>query len=282
MTHASYHDIPEKFSENFQEISEKYSHFLLDMWGVVHDGFHALPGAINTLNQLRVNKKKILFISNSSRPAASLEKLMDGMGIHRHEHYDHIHSSGDAVIEGLSDTSNKFSKKHYYYLGDTEHSHPLLPHIKGEQVLSLDEASYVLLTALTPTIDMVLEEALEKNLTLICANPDIVAPHGKVISYCPGLAAQKYEKKGGHVIYYGKPFPPIYESSLKKIGSPPLKNILTVGDSLHTDIKGANAMGLDSLLIHSGIHHADSLDMLKNKFKKESAFPTYILSRFNW
>lgn len=268
--------------DRLRDIVAPYSHFLLDMWGVVHNGVDALPGALDCLENLKLDGKQILFITNSSRPGPDLAQLIAGMGIHPHTHYDYIHSSGDAVIEALQDPKNDFAGKPYYYLGDTVHGHPLLPHIPGQHVQHLKEAAYVLFTALTPLTDVVLEEALSLELPLLCANPDVLAIHGNNISYCPGLAAQAYEKKGGTVLYYGKPYPLIYESALKKLGSPALKKVLAVGDSLHTDIQGANTLEIDSVFVHSGIHREDSLPFLLGQFKTEGIFPQYVLPRFIW
>jgi HAD superfamily hydrolase (TIGR01459 family) len=278
MKHASYQGT----YDHFRDIASKYSHFLLDMWGVVHNGVEALPGAIDCLENLKLDHKHILFLTNSSRPNEDLAQLISKMGIHQGVHYDYIHSSGDAVLEGLHNANNDFAGKKYYYLGDTVHGHPLLPLVPGQQVSSLEEADYVLFTALTPLTDVVLEEALKLDLPLLCSNPDVVAIHGNNLSYCPGLAAQKYEKKGGIVIYYGKPYPPIYESALKKLGAPSLKEVLAVGDGLHTDIQGANTMKIDSVFVHSGIHREDSLPHLQEKFQNKNIHPTYILPRFIW
>ncbi|MFN7662484.1 MAG: TIGR01459 family HAD-type hydrolase [Alphaproteobacteria bacterium] len=276
------HSFSPNTSDHFRHIANAYSHFLIDMWGVVHNGVESLPGALDCLENLKAHDKTILFITNSSRPAADLAHLVSGMGIHPGRHYDYIHSSGDAVIEGLQTLHPDLKGKPYYYLGDTVHGHPLLPFVSGDSTPNLDQAAYILFTALTPFTDMVLEEALKLNLPLICANPDVVAIHGKNLSYCPGLAAQKYEKQGGNVIYYGKPYPPIYESALKKMGSPSLKNVVAVGDGLHTDIQGAQTMKIDSVLIHGGIHQGDSLEILQKKFQTENIYPHYILPRFCW
>lgn len=278
MKHSSYQGT----SEHFRDIASKYSHFLLDMWGVVHNGVEALPGALDCLENLKLDNKHILFITNSSRPNKDLAQLVAKMGIYPGTHYDYIHSSGDAVVEGLHDTSHAFFGKNYYYLGDSVHGHPLLPLIPGHAVSSLEEASYVLFTTLTPLTEMVLEEALHLKLPLVCANPDVIAIHGDQVAYCPGFAAQQYEKKGGTVLYYGKPYAPIYNSALKKLGSPSLKNVVAVGDGLHTDIKGANTMGIDSVFVQGGIHREDSSVLLHKKFQTENAYPSYLLPRFMW
>lgn len=277
----NYNISPSEKHQSISQIQSGYTHFLLDMWGVVHDGCNALPGAIDCLEHLRAHGKKILFISNSSRPGDALEELMNTMGIHRDEHYDHIYSSGDAVIDGLNHPQNPLYQKPYYYLGDNI-DHPVVREIRGKDVKNLEDADYILFTALTPTTDMVLEEGLRTNKTLVCANPDVVAIHGGRIGYCPGLAAQKYEKQGGEVIYYGKPHPAIYKAALKKMGYPSQNKVLAVGDGMHTDIKGANTMELDSVLIHSGIHHSYSWEALCAELKMQKITPTFVMDRFMW
>jgi ribonucleotide monophosphatase NagD (HAD superfamily) len=57
---------------------------------------------------------------------------------------------------------------------------------------------------------------------------------------------------GGEVIYYGKPRLPIYDIAKKACGD--AKRILAIGDGLVTDIRGANAAGLDVLFIADGVH----------------------------
>ena len=60
------------------------------------------------------------------------------------------------------------------------------------------------------------------------------------------------KKIGGEVIYYGKPRPAIYDVARAKTNG--AANILAIGDGLVTDIRGANAAGLDALFIADGLH----------------------------
>ena len=80
---------------------------------------------------------------------------------------------------------------------------------------------------------------------------------GERLVYCAGALAQAYEALGGAVVYYGKPHLPVYESALSQLaallGHQP-KRSLAVGDGLLTDIKGANAAGLEALFIADGVH----------------------------
>jgi HAD superfamily hydrolase (TIGR01459 family) len=99
-----------------------------------------------------------------------------------------------------------------------------------------------------------------RDLTMLCANPDLVVHRGDRLLYCAGSLAKAYEELGGRVIYYGKPHLPVYESALGALagilGHAP-RHPLAVGDGLLTDIKGANAARIDALFIADGVHGED-------------------------
>jgi HAD superfamily hydrolase (TIGR01459 family) len=94
-----------------------------------------------------------------------------------------------------------------------------------------------------------------RGLAMLCANPDLVVHRGSRLLYCAGSLAQAYEALGGAVIYYGKPHLPVYAAALAAAGNP--KKALAVGDGLVTDIRGANAAGLEVLFIADGVHGED-------------------------
>ena len=95
------------------------------------------------------------------------------------------------------------------------------------------------------------------NKKMICTNPDLIVDKGNRRELCAGSVALIFEKMGGEVVYFGKPFPEVYNQSLANKG----KKVLSIGDNLNTDIKGANLLNYDSLIISNGIH--------KNEIKKE-------------
>ena len=98
---------------------------------------------------------------------------------------------------------------------------------------------------------------------MVCTNPDLIVHRGLKQEYCAGTLAEIFKELGGDVIYFGKPYPEIYKFCIKKN-----ENILVIGDSIHTDIKGANNMNLDSLLITSGIHKKDFLNITQDDYDK--------------
>jgi HAD superfamily hydrolase (TIGR01459 family) len=87
---------------------------------------------------------------------------------------------------------------------------------------------------------------------MLCANPDLKVYRGSQLCWCAGALAQAYEKLGGQVVYYGKPYPAIYQAALKAAGDP--KTPLAIGDALVTDLKGARDAGLEALFIADGLH----------------------------
>ena len=99
-----------------------------------------------------------------------------------------------------------------------------------------------------------LRAAAGLGLPMICANPDLEVIAGGVRQICAGALARRYEELGGRVRYHGKPHAEIYGACLAALAGVEPARILAVGDSLRTDIAGAQAIGLDSLLVIGGIH----------------------------
>ena len=104
---------------------------------------------------------------------------------------------------------------------------------------------------------------------------------GTRTEYCAGSLAAIFEKLGGKVVYFGKPYPEIYNFCIKKN-----ETILVIGDNIRTDIKGANNIKCDSLFIINGIHKNEFLniqienyDEILKKYKTET---NYYQERLTW
>ncbi len=136
--------------------------------------------------------------------------------------------------------------------------------------------------------------AVERDLELICANPDIVVQRGDRLIYCGGALAQLYESLGGRVTMAGKPYPAIYELSLAKaqeaLGRPlDHARVLCIGDGLPTDIRGANARGLDVLFVASGIHGGETIGpdglnvpAVEDLLRQDGLSATYAIADLVW
>ena len=81
------------------------------------------------------------------------------------------------------------------------------------------------------------------------------------------------------VIYFGKPHAEVYNQSIDNSN----KKILAIGDNLNTDIRGANLLNYDSLLISNGIHKDEIKKKgIQNVSREYEAVVNYIQSDLKW
>ncbi|WHA04706.1 TIGR01459 family HAD-type hydrolase [Candidatus Bandiella numerosa] len=263
-----------------------YDVLLMDLWGVLYDGHHLYPGALETLHKLRDLKKDVIFFSNVPRRKSTIQELLSTFNVDKSLYKDLI-ASGEFVNELLAE-KKKFGTK-YFYLGSPE-SEEVISNIKEYQrVDHPQDADFSIITGIVNYFDEAMElakKAVQYKIPMLCTNPDrsSIKKNGEVV-HCPGVIAEKYEELGGEVIYFGKPYKQIYEYALKDI--PKSKKILAIGDSMENDIKGATNMGIDCALVCSGIHRHDlkinvgefpAEENLLRLYKEHSLKPTFVLS----
>jgi HAD superfamily hydrolase (TIGR01450 family) len=100
-----------------------------------------------------------------------------------------------------------------------------------------------------------LQAALEYTLRqrprpLEIANPDLVAPRSDCLTLEPGFFAHRAREASGVVPeFYGKPYAPAFRAVLDRFSNISPEEILMVGDTLHTDILGAQNAGMKTLLV---------------------------------
>ena len=114
---------------------------------------------------------------------------------------------------------------------------------------------------------------------MICTNPDLVVDRGEVREFCAGVVAKIFEKLGGEVKYFGKPYPEVYEKAFNNLKG---KKVICIGDNLNTDIKGANIQNFDSLLINNGIHKKEISNGIKELTKKYNVRVNYTQTELKW
>jgi HAD superfamily hydrolase (TIGR01459 family) len=242
------------------EIASGHDALICDVWGVVHDGKRHHPAAADALFRFKQEHGPVVLLTNAPRVPVEVAIQCASYGLPS-GCYDAIVSSGGAAREELIRRSAARTLPLYYIGPDRD-----LPMIEGLDVRRTDIAQAEVVLAIGLRDDMTetpddyageLAALAARGLTMLCANPDLVVHRGDRLLYCAGALAQAYEAKGGKVIYYGKPHLPVYESALAQLaallGHAPNRP-LAVGDGLLTDIKGANAAGLEALFIADGVH----------------------------
>ena len=245
------------------EIASGHDALICDVWGVVHDGKRHHPAAAEALYRFKERYGPVVLLTNAPRVPAEVAAQCSSYGLPP-DCYDAIVSSGGAAREELARRSATRTLPLYYIGPDRD-----LPMIEGLDIrrTGIEEAEVALAIGLrddmneTPAdYDGELKALAARGLTMLCANPDLVVHRGDRLLYCAGSLAGAYEALGGQVIYYGKPHLPVYESARAALGAilgrMPSRP-LAVGDGLLTDIKGANAAGLEALFIADGVHGED-------------------------
>ena len=284
--------------DGFAAVADSYDAFILDLWGVLHDGVRAYPAALDCLKSLKAQGKPVAILSNAPRPAAQVADKMAALGI-TPDLYDHLMSSGEDTWQHLKHRPTAWYRqlgRRVYHLGPARDAE-MRADLDAELVERIEDADVILNTGLPndePSLDPVmplLTHGLERGLPMICANPDRVVMRGEARELCAGAVADRYAGLGGMVHYHGKPHRPIYETCFKLLGDPEPTRVAAVGDSLHTDIAGAHTLSMAGLFVTGGIH-AEELGVtmgerptpnaLNDLFAREGVRPTAVLPAFRW
>ena len=250
--------------DGFREIADGYDGFILDLWGVVHDGVAPIPGAPECLAALRAAGKRIVLLSNAPRRADSIMRQLARMGI-PDTLYDGVMTSGEATHLMLQERPDPWYAalgRRVFHLGP-QRDRGVMAGLDLDVLDEPDGADFMLNTGpddeapqTDPShYDPVLRRSAALGLPMICANPDLEVIRGGVRVVCAGTLAVRYVDMGGDVRSLGKPDPAIYRPVLDMLAVPHGR-VLAVGDALRTDIAGAAAVGLDACWVLGGLHGA--------------------------
>lgn len=242
------------------QLAVGYDGFILDQWGVLHDGTTPYPGAVACLAQLRSAGKRIVVLSNSSKREADNLRLLERTGFDI-ALIEHFVSAGDDAREAIRSRASAFhaklGRRCYAFTRDADRS--LFEGIGLEFVERIGDAEFLAVIGTDSPqrnaahYEPELLAARARGLPMVCANPDLArfSPGGLIEG--PGVLAQRYEALGGEVLWHGKPHPPIYASCLAALECSSDK-VLAIGDSMEHDILGASRVGIRSALIPGGVH----------------------------
>ncbi|HKY96193.1 MAG TPA: TIGR01459 family HAD-type hydrolase [Kiloniellales bacterium] len=276
-------------------LAPTFDALILDLWGVVHDGQQVFAWVPGTLRRLKEAGKRVLLLSNAPRREAVVARRNAEIGVDP-VLVEGIVTSGEEAWRHMAERPDAFHQK----LGDR------CLHLGGPRDRSMREglpysfvdtpeaATCILNTGSAETDgstaaqEDVLRRAAERDLPMVCANPDRVVIAGGRREPCAGAIADAYEALGGRVAWHGKPFPGVYARALTRLDHPAPARVLCIGDAMETDMKGAAAAGLPALFIFGGIHHADimrtsdigpAIDRLATA---HGVAPVAALERFLW
>lgn len=290
-----------EFRNGIAELVPLYDVFILDIWGVLHNGVQPYAPVMACLEALQKSGKKIVLLSNMPRRGQTALESLHKMGLTMIQ-LDQILTSGDALIAEMAAPKDAFFSTlkdplNFYQIGHTRNGE-FLAHFGLDSPQPMENAEYILLSLFTDADEDVsmhlkeLEDAVGLGLPLVCANPDKRAPHGDTHRFCAGHYAAYYEAQGGTAIYYGKPHTPIYEvlfNRLKEEGFRDKGRFLMVGDTPETDVLGATRAGIDAALVLSGALAGEPEEVKQDLKaiaaicqKRAGCVPRWVLPGFQW
>ncbi|MGR3540401.1 MAG: TIGR01459 family HAD-type hydrolase [Hasllibacter sp.] len=277
------------------EIAPRYRAAFVDLWGCVHDGVRAHPGAVEALRGFKAGGGIVVLLTNSPRPRTGVVDQLDALGVPE-DCWDTIATSGDSARAAMFRGVVGRRVWSIGEFGDFDFFEP--PRIVHDPVpierVPLDEAEgIVALGPEDPYADPSVYRpqflaAKQRGLKLLCANPDIVVDRGSRREWCAGALAALYTEMGGESLYFGKPHPPIYDLArrrLAEIADVADDEVLCIGDGARTDIRGAQGEGLDSLFLSAGLAAVETEtgpdgpdpDRLTAYLGAEQVAPTYAM-----
>lgn len=277
------------------EVAGRYDGFILDVWGVIHDGVTLYAGVVDTLDRLKAGGKKFVMLTNAPRRSAAVAETMIAMGMPE-GHCRHILSSGEAAFLDLKERSDPF----YRGLGSR------CLHIGPDRDLNLfDGLDWVFADGVADAdlivntgpweddetvadYEDLLAQGAGHRIPMVCANPDLEVVRGGRKIICAGALAARYEELGGVVRYFGKPKAEIYGYCFRTLGIADKARIAAVGDSFRTDLAGARNAGVDAVLVAGGIHadefggYPPAPDVLARLSERWEVVPVASIPSFAW
>ena len=261
-----------------KSIAENYDVFFIDIWGVIHNGINLNENSISVLENISKLNKEFVLLTNAPRPNKTVVNFLEKMGLDKY--LENIFTSGEAALKYLV---TELKNQKFFHIGPPR-DFDLFKSFEKNKVLEIEEAEYLLCSGLFENQEddlnyykILFQKHISKKM--ICTNPDLIVDRGDQREFCAGSVAKIFENMSGEVIYFGKPYPPVYNLSCNTKN----KKVLCIGDNLNTDIKGANIQNHDSLLVTSGIHrHEISKFKINNVIEKYKVKVDYFQTKLIW
>ena len=298
-----------KYLAHLKDIVDSYDIYLVDQWGVLHNGVQPFLPALEALAQLKKIGKTVIILSNSSQPRKFTADFLQKLRF-TDQHYDFIITSGsdfqdnilhprDGFYQNLGKNCYVLSWQQDLMMANGKMQHATLPDLPLNLVGKLDDADFILCAGINRDKKLedytpLLEQAKSLSLPMVCINPDkySVNVEGEM-ELCPGTIADSYERDyHGSVRWHGKPYPSIYQAAAHFAGRAIDHRFLAIGDSLDHDIKGIKDAGGDGLFLTSGIAWQDlglknQFDIASNEsvekyFQQKQIFADYVQNQLIW
>ena len=273
-----------------REIVDQFDLFLVDQYGVLHDGVAAYPGAICGLIKLASHGRKIVVLTNSGKSSAANRARLDALGF-ADSGFGAVVSSGDVALQCVK--SGALGSRYpigadVCVIGRHGDSYAFSSDDFTLVVRPQDAAFLVFAGSDAPRTSLesyrsMLTAAAQGGVPGICVNPDLTMIRDGALVVAPGTIARLYQSLGGTVEYIGKPHRAIFEHAIAIAAIGPDARAVMIGDSPEHDVAGAGGIGLATLLVRTGIHHHLSEPQLRRLCEEcNGGVPDFLIAAFEW
>ncbi|MVU83965.1 HAD-IIA family hydrolase [Nocardia sp. ET3-3] len=250
-------------------LRDRFEALLLDLDGTLFRGHDPIPGASEALSAGDSGQRLMYVTNNASRSADAVALHLRDLGFDAHE--DEVVTSAQAAARLLAHrvppgatvlvvgTDDLIAEVENVGLQAVRRFDGVVPSavVQGHSMQTawadLAEAAY----------------ALRSGALWVAANTDATLPTERGLAPGNGsMVAALRHASGLEPIVAGKPFAPLMEDALERAGT---RDALVVGDRLDTDIDGAGATGLESLMVLTGVSTLADL-----RSQPADRMPTYI------
>jgi HAD superfamily hydrolase (TIGR01459 family) len=273
------------------EVIERYKVLLIDAYGVIHDGRKVFPLVNDALRRARAAGRTVVVVTNSPQRIVGMVFRLNGVGV-EDGNYDHIACSGELTwrdLEERNGANGTLPRVHFILQGSGVR---WLGDVRNTMVASMAEADIIIAAgmphgtaeeALASPMIAALAEAQSRGVPMLVADSDETYPENGRVRLGPGWIARHYERIGGTVVEYGKPFDPIYDEALSMAGGVDPREVLMIGDNLATDVRGAVRRGFDSMMVlEGGVHGWLTPGELNEMSRECGVAPTYVAPSLRW
>jgi HAD superfamily hydrolase (TIGR01450 family) len=252
-----------------RSLDAAYDTALLDLDGVVYAGGDAIAYAVESLGTARGHGMRLAYVTNNAaRTPQAVAAHLTELGVPAEA--DEVITSAQAVARLIADqvpTGARVLAVGGEGLVEALRERGLVP------VSSADDDPSAVVQGFAPHVGWAqLAEAsyaVNRGVPWFASNTDLTIPTAR--GKAPGngsLVEVVRIATGAEPQVAGKPLPPMHRETVLRTGA---KRALVVGDRLDTDIEGANAGGVDSLLVLTGVTDAALLLAAEPKYR-----PTYV------
>ncbi|MGP1397307.1 MAG: TIGR01459 family HAD-type hydrolase [Inquilinaceae bacterium] len=270
-------------------LADRFDVFLVDQFGVLHDGIAPYDGAVEALRALKAAGKRIVILSNSGKRSAPNSARLVSLGFAA-DSFDLFLTSGEVAWSMLADSmiGRSIPRGARCLLLARDDDSSAIDGLDLARATDADAADIVMISGSrgeVVTLDEYrrqLEPAARRQVPCLCTNPDKIMLTNAGSGFGAGAIADLYAGMGGPVTWIGKPYPAIYRAALAAMGDPDRARVCCIGDSVEHDIAGGRNAGLSTALVRSGILADAGAAELARLFEEHAAVPDHIVAAFSW